>query len=273
VATSVAQSVSGHSTGRSFRASQTSPAHEIHITPTTMAAGRTSMTIGSDSWTAIGYDLRSLIAQVYDVDARRIEFPGAAADARYDVSLTLSDDVDQNVIHRLLQEALKKKFRLAVTPENKTMDVYVLTAPNGPGTALHRHMASVLPGRRAGLATQNSADGPETEMDDMQQITFIGKECSGVSSGAGITMSAETIAEFRRTLEPDMDRLLIDETGLAGNFDFAIGGYANRNELFKLMREQLGIVVTAAERKVDVLAVRSAQELDAKNFQAAGSSL
>jgi uncharacterized protein (TIGR03435 family) len=110
-------------------------------------------------------------------------------------------------------------------------------------------------------------------MDDMQQITFIGKECSGVSSGAGITMSAETIAEFRRTLEPDMDRLLIDETGLAGNFDFAIGGYANRNELFKLMREQLGIVVTAAERKVDVLAVRSAQELDAKNFQAAGSSL
>jgi uncharacterized protein (TIGR03435 family) len=85
----------------------------------------------------------------------------------------------------------------------------------------------------------------------------MGKDCSGVSSG-GISVSGGTMSEFRRTLEPDLDRVLLDETHLAGSYDFKIGNYGNQDELFKLLHDQLGLEVTRAERNVTVVAVRSA---------------
>jgi uncharacterized protein (TIGR03435 family) len=96
----------------------------------------------------------------------------------------------------------------------------------------------------------------------------MGKDCSGVNSG-GITVEGGTIAEFRRTLEPDLDRVLVDETKLHGSYDFKIGMYANQTQLFELMRVGLGLVVTPEQRKVTVLAVRPAEthpngELQAK---------
>ena len=109
------------------------------------------------------------------------------------------------------------------------------------------------------MVAQNSADSTP---DEAQQITFLGKKCEGVSSG-GITASAGTLGEFRRTLEPDLDRLLIDETGLEGSYDFAIGNYRNQHELFQLLHDALGIVVTPGRRDVTVLTVRPRQELRA----------
>ena len=60
-----------------------------------------------------------------------------------------------------------------------------------------------------------------------------------------------------------MDRLLIDETGLTGSYDFQIGNYGNEQELFQLLHEELGIVVTPEQRNVTVLTVRPAQEMRA----------
>ena len=143
------------------------------------------------------------------------------------------------------------------------MDVYVLTAPNGPGAALHAHVSAARRGAKALLVSESSAhDGAEMADADMEQITYLGKDCSGVSSG-GILASAGSIGEFRRTLEPDLDRLLVDETGLKGSYDFAIGSYRNQEELFKQMHEQLGLVVTPAQRQVTMLKVRPADEMQA----------
>jgi len=235
---------------RVVRAGQGISAGEVQITPTTMKAGSTTIEIGSDHWSARGYDLRSLIAQIYGVDSRRIDLANisaADADARYDVTLALQRDVDEDRIQHMLEDALQKKFGLAIAPESRAMDVYVLTAPNGPGAALHPHAAT----------SQGAAGESETGLDDAGQIAYVGKNCSGTSSG-GISASAGTIGDFRRTLEPDLDRLLVDETNLAGSYDFKIGSYANDLELFKLMHEELGILVTPTQRKVTVLTVRPA---------------
>jgi hypothetical protein len=60
--------------------------------------------------------------------------------------------------------------------------------------------------------------------------------------------------------------MVIDETKLQDSYDFEIGAYANKDELFKLLRDQLGIVVTPAQRKVTVLAVRPAGEMRASSL-------
>jgi len=240
----------------------------VQIAATTMAPGSTSMEVGSDTWNARGFDLKTLIAQVYDVDVRRVDLPNdGLADARYDVTLALPRDVTQETIQRLLQDALKKKFGLAITPQDRSMEVYVMTVPSGPGPGLHRHVSAAQPGGSAVHAVKDREDGQDAEQEswteDAQQISYMGRNCSGVASGGGIKASGSPISEFRRTLEPDLDRMLIDETNLQDSYDFQIGSYASKDELFKLLRDLLGIVVTPAQRKVTVLAVRPAGEMQA----------
>lgn len=213
------------------------PTNQVRIAPTTLAENTTSIEIASGHWTARGYDLKSLIAEIYDVDARRVDLPRTAPTARYDVSLTFPEDQSEEATRHLLQQALQSKFGLTITPETRSMDVYVITAPNGPGPALHPHTVAAT--------------------EDSPQFSFQGRDCPGISSG-GISASAGTISDFRRTLEPNLDRLLVNETNLPGAYDFKVGEYHSREELFQLLRDQLGLVVVPSQRRVVVLTVRPA---------------
>jgi uncharacterized protein (TIGR03435 family) len=228
-------------------------AYQVHISATTMKAGSTSIEMGSDRWSARGYDLKTLIAQIYDVDVRRVDLAADGdQDPRYDLTASLPGDVGRDEMQRLLVAAVEQKFSLDVKPEIRSMMVYVMTAPNGPGSGLHLHAPAAHPER---LAKPMALEIGTGSLEDVGEIQFEGRNCSGVSSG-GITASAETIDDFSRTLEGDLDRVLIDETNLAGTYDFQIGTYANKDELFQLLRDQLGLVVRPAERKVTVLRVR-----------------
>jgi len=51
---------------RVVHAGQGISSSEVRIAPTAMRTGSTSIEIGSDHWSARGYDLKSLIAQIYD---------------------------------------------------------------------------------------------------------------------------------------------------------------------------------------------------------------
>ena len=227
--------------------------YEVHIVPTTMKGGSSSIEVGADSWIARGFDLKSLISQIYDIDARRVDLPAEEnAGARYDVTLTSARDVDADAMQRLLEDALEKKFGLSITPESRPLEVYVLTAPNGPGAALHRHAGS---GGKA-TASPQSGDGSVQEIGEEEQIQIMERNCAGVPSGGGIVATAGRLPDLGRTLELDLDRPLVDETHLTGSYDFKVGSYDNKESLFKLLREQLGLVVTPAERSLKVLAVR-----------------
>jgi uncharacterized protein (TIGR03435 family) len=215
-------------------------ANEVRITPTTKKA---------------------LISEIFEIDGRRIDFAeDGTTDSRWDVVLQLPRDVEEDTMQEMLQSALERKFSVKIAAEVRTMDVYVLTAPNGPGAGLHRHGrggSAMLVAGRAGQAEEDSGT------DDLGQITYVGRDCSGVVSAGGIEALASAMADFRRTLEPELDRVLVDETNLTGSYDFKIGSYADQAELFQLMQQQLGIVVTKAQRRVPVLTVKPAQEMRA----------
>jgi uncharacterized protein (TIGR03435 family) len=222
----------------------------VLVAPSAMPSGSTSFETGPDSWTARGFDLKTLIAQVYDVDPRRIDLPDTPP-ARYDLTLKLPQEVDADTMQRLLAEAIEKQFAIAIAPATRSIDVYVLTAPHGPGPALRRHAAAPP----AGLMHRTAIEDANTAPADASRITYIGKECSGVSAG-GISAIATTMADLRRTLEPTLDRLLVDDTHLTGSFDFAVGSYRNQQELFDLLHRQLGLAVALVRRNITVLAVK-----------------
>ncbi len=226
----------------------------VHISPTTMEADSLSIQIGAKQWSVRGLDLKTLIAEVYDVDARLVDLPATVdTTARYDVSLARPNDASPEDVQQLLRQAIEKNFHLEIATENRSMEVYLLTAPNGPGAAIHRHTAAT---RDNGLYRQASLTGQSAD-EAQQQITFAGKQCSGAAS-SGISATEASLAEFARTLNPELDRLLVDDTRLSGSFDFRVGIYHSQQELFQRLRDELGLVVVPAQRQMAVLTVRPA---------------
>jgi uncharacterized protein (TIGR03435 family) len=207
---------------------------EVRITPSTLPSGSTSIEIGTDRWKARGYDLRSLISEIYDTESMRIDLPGSiSATDHYDVTLSLAHDIDPDQMQQMLKDALEKKFGVRVTPETRSMQVYVMSAPAGPGSAMHLHARA----------------------DDAGQITYSGRDCPGISAH-GIEASATGLSDLGRALEADLNGVVVDETRLPGNYDFKLAQYSNPGELIQMLHDQLGLVVKPLERKVTVLKVR-----------------
>ncbi len=227
--------------------------YQVHIVPTSLPEGSSSIETGDGSWVARGYDLRTLIALVYGVDGRRVDFANqGVATARFDLSATLPEDVDPSQMKSLLADAIERRFGLEIAPQSREMSVYVLTAPSGPGAAMKRHLTKMSAEEITGIGGDDAEDG------DPSKVTVFGQDCTDKGSTTGISVEASTMADFRRTLEPDLDRVLVDETHLAGSFDFTVSSYSSQQQLFQLLHDQLGLVVMPAERNVTVLAVRPA---------------
>jgi uncharacterized protein (TIGR03435 family) len=200
-----------------------------------MQANALSLEKGSDRWSARGYELKALIAEIYGIDGRQVDLVESSdTNARYDLTVTLPKVIAPEEMQQLLSDAIEQKFGLDIKPEVRSMYVYAVMAPNGPGNGLRLHAA-------AG--------------DHEGEVRYAGRGCSGVAA-EGVSVTGKTIAEFTRTLEPDMDRLVVDETKLSAAYDFDLGKYAGQDELFRLLRDQLGLVVKPVERKVTVLRVR-----------------
>jgi uncharacterized protein (TIGR03435 family) len=266
----VVQTSAGVNSGVTFqpvrgaiRIDSTDVPFEVKIDPTALSSDSSSIEVGADHWEARGYDLKTLIAEIFEIDARLVDLPeDVAANGRFDVSLSLPTELDQDSMQRILVKALTQRFGVTIKPEARTMDVYVLSAPEGPASGLKRH---VFARRRGGLAKLVSAGNDSNE--EGGRITYMGQDCSGVNSG-GITVQGSTLADFRRTLEPDLDRVIVDETKLGGSYDFKIGTYANQTQLFELMRVHLGLVVSPEQRRVTVLAVSPAETQPSRQLQA-----
>jgi len=249
---------------RAVREDHAALPYQVHIDPSSQPEGSSSIETGSDSWAARGYDLRTLVAQIFNVDARRIDFADDnVGTQRFDMSVSLPVDVSEDTMRRLLADAIEQQFGVQIAAENRAMDVYVLSAPNGPGAAMKRHVTRMSAAEIAGMDGMDAPDG-------LSRITEFGQNCTDKGSSTGIAVEASTMSDFERTLEPDLDRVLVDETHLTGSFDFSVSQYASQQELFARLHDQLGLVVTPEQRKVTVLAVRPASNAGAKSQDVAG---
>lgn len=228
----------------------------MRITPSNAADKRTTEEAGEETWSESGVELKVLLAQMYGVEPERVEFADSSlGDQRYDVQLTLPEEESDAVVEARIEKAIETKFHVAMAVERRPMDVYVVTAPSGAGAELKRDTAGggVIDSQ---VMLENTVMGSGTpDKTQIAQWIAARRAAAGVSLTA-IEMTAGTIADFCRTLEGAVDRPVVDETGLAGRYDLEVKGYANRDELFAMLREKFGLVVTPARREVKFLVVR-----------------
>ncbi|MDP9037648.1 MAG: TIGR03435 family protein [Acidobacteriota bacterium] len=246
------------------------PSYDVRITPTSLPSGSTSIDIGPTLWSLQGYDLRGLLAHIYGVESSRVDLhdpaPGAEPE-RFDISVPLAGDESDATVQKILEAAVRARFHLVASLETRSVEVYVLTAPNGAGPGLLRAEASRARMRPiafapAFLRDDSGADGDASSLP--QSITVAGRVCPGVSS-AGISATAATVEALARVLEGQLDRPIVDETHLTDAYDFQIPEYRSREQLFALLHEKLGIEISVTRRSVAILAVRSTAQVGASN--------
>jgi uncharacterized protein (TIGR03435 family) len=230
------------------------PSFEVHISPTTRREEQGTVgDEGSDYWKRLGFELRPIIAEVYNVDETRIDLPSdLERRSRYDFVLVLPRPASHATIEQLVQRAIEDHFRVAITHETRSMDVYVVTAPDGiKATKLLEDAEG------GGMLTSfrefqvDTRIRPLPSMSELFRAAFAGGKC-------GVFGSGTTIADFCKGLEQNLGRPFVDETGLTGIYDRLElrGDGQSLDEVLQALRDQLGLIATAARRDVTMLVVR-----------------
>jgi uncharacterized protein (TIGR03435 family) len=243
------------------------PSDEVHI-----SLSHEQGTIGStapDHWMRRGFDLRAILASIFDTGPIRIELPPALLDSSsgYDFVFVPTQPEDEETIKRRVRDAIEKYFHVTFATEIRSMDVYVITADRGKtpprkseseafGGGIHMSTRSfavpavrlpegTAPTRKAvEEATRRAMESPEY------------RQAMAVAQLVGMTAFSSSMDDFRRALEEGLHRPVIDETGLTGYYDFQVQGEAQTTEEFlAMLRDQLGLLVTPARHSIEMVVV------------------
>lgn len=172
-----------------------------------------------------GVSLRRLLSDAYGTPEGRVEAPSWADKNCFDVALAAPDLTEARRVS-LLRQLLDQTFELKVHQESRDAVVYVL-----------RRIAGIEPKLRA-ASTEGS---------------------SGWGKPGDITAVSRGTAFIAAISEQALGSVVLDETGIAGRFDFELKWSAAEPPSLKdAIRTQLGLELVQAKRPLSYIVVDSA---------------
>jgi uncharacterized protein (TIGR03435 family) len=191
--------------------------------------------------------LSEILFYAFDVDRFRLVGPEWIARERFDITATGAiTGQTKPMLRRLLQD----RFGLRARMETRTQDVYLLTIlrpDGGLGSNLRR--------------VEMDCSHREPLADGMMP-------CSTRNQPQGTLVARGTnwrTSILLREISAQVDRLVLDRTGLDGQFDMrlewtdpltqALGATSDRPGFVTALREQLGLTLEPAKEPVQVLVV------------------
>jgi uncharacterized protein (TIGR03435 family) len=212
------------------------PAFEVaSIKPNNSGSGRGTETTGPGRVTFVNTNISSLIQQAFGVREFQISgAPGWVASDKYDFTATTgtSKDLSDIELEPYFLSVLAERFHLKYHRETKEMQVYALSiAKTGPKLTVH-----------AGA----------------------GDNSTGINSGPEKTSMQSTNMSMRvlaRTLGGRLDRMVIDNTGLAAGYDLTLEWAPNPSadstepSLFTALQEQLGLKLESTKAPVEIIVI------------------
>jgi uncharacterized protein (TIGR03435 family) len=234
------------------------PSYEVHISPSKTKG--TDGSAGPGYWVQRGFDLKTIVSMVYEKDLSRVVLPEALDNGdKFDFVVVLPGEEDEATIHQLVQRAMEKQFKVSAVVESQPAEVYVMTAIKGKTPPARTGPDSLGGGfaSSSGFEFSLPAGTPQTPeaIEKAVQEMLKHPENTGISN---ISAGNTTMDQFRQDLERGLGRPVIDETGLDGVYDIDVRGNArNTDEFIRMLREQTGLVLTAATRSIEILTLRS----------------
>jgi uncharacterized protein (TIGR03435 family) len=216
------------------------------IRPNNSGRGSMQINVNNETLYATNVTLKDMLQFAYGIRPELIsQLPGWAVANHYDIVAKISDADPEMLKHlkdedyrRMLMQLLVVRFRLKSHVEVKQLPTFDLVIAKG------------------GIKFQEMAkDTPED------------KQGSAVTSNTEITAYGVPILTMAEMLENQVQRNVMDKTGLHGNYDFhlkwhneedgpasGLGDVASPS-LFTALQEQLGLKLQSSRGPVDTLVV------------------
>ena len=183
---------------------------------------------------------RLLLQYAYQVnDSQIFGAPGWIDSEHYDIQAgTRKPEGDEQGTRRMLQALLADRFRLALHHEDKDLPIYVLVVDRG-GHKLHQ--------------------SPDTTGGAQMRHNF------RLNGNGNLNAVAENLDQFAELLAHQLRRVVVNQTGLTGDYDFTLQWTPDRvldrldpasgPPIFAALQEQLGLRMQSAKGPVEVLVV------------------
>lgn len=221
------------------------PSYTVHVS---LSQGEEhGNSTADDFWVLKGYTLREVADELYGVNSIRLHLPASLDDKRhYDFALILPERENREKMKDRMRQGLQDYFHVTVTRENRLVDVYVVSAlENRKPPAVEARSDDGMGGfKNSGMEVGNASDS-----ENMQD----GITPQPISAIRSVSIDG-TADEFCHLLESVLDRPVVNETNLEGEFKFHVDHNDGAENNFRArLRDQLGIVITPTQRNVETL--------------------
>jgi uncharacterized protein (TIGR03435 family) len=223
------------------------PSFEVgSIKPNNSGSRSTRVSINKGGrFTATNVPVKALMIVAYKLQEYQIiGGPPWLESDRYDITAKSEDDANENQVGEMIKSLLGDRFKLTFHHETRELPVYAL------------------------LVSKNRPKLKASDGDNHNANTTRGK----------ITGRAMPLQTFVILLSNQLDRLVVDKTGLTGNFDLQLewspefsrpgalteaGGTSSElsgPSIFTALQEQLGLRLESTKGPVEVLVIDSVQK-------------
>lgn len=223
------------------------------IKPSNAGGSRRSMNSDAGRLTYTNVSLWDCLMAAYDAKDYQISGPDWMKTERFDIVAAAPGTISDDVMKLMLQKLLTDRFRMTVHREVKDLPVYAMVIGKN-GTKLHESETPGTPGR--GSMRMN---------------------------GGGVVFTGVTVQELiddmsRLRSTGELDRPVIDHTGLKGRYDFTVTLFGTQEEMmaavnkgdlgssiFTLIQEQLGLKLEPMKLPLNMVVVDQADKAPTEN--------
>lgn len=200
-----------------------------------------------------GMTLKALVQNAYSVKDYQVTCAPWMDTERYDISAKLPDGANKDQAPEMLQNLLKERFKVTVHREKKDHAIYALVAGKSGPKLKASEISALEPGApKAGDAGKTTAPPPGGP----SQTAMVGGGPGGRGSlpqggismrmgpnGGHLEAKAMTLSRFAEAISRFLDRPVMDQTGIEGNYDFAID--ISADEMGGMMAQMKGAMMMA----------------------------
>jgi uncharacterized protein (TIGR03435 family) len=254
------------------------PSFDVSSIKPNVTAGDSAIQAGANGrFTATNASLRSLILRAYGIhDSQLIGAPGWIATERFDVDARVETTPPggPDALIPMVRTLLAERFRLRAHNETRELPAFVLTLARRDrrlGSQIRATEADCTRAMQltaAEIRAQAAIAWPPCGM--VYVVSYLAAAATGLENKTRVRRSGTSMKDFATTLQTNVDRPVVDRTGLEGRFDVeysfaaapataAAGG--NQPTLMVALEEQLGLKLEAQRTDVPVLIIDSVERL------------
>jgi uncharacterized protein (TIGR03435 family) len=228
--------------------------------PITAGPGKVMIRMGVENDGAMvkynGMTLKALVQNAYSVKDYQVTCPPWMDEQRYNISAKLPDGATRDQAPEMLQSLLKERFKVTLHREKKDHPIYALVVGKGGPKLKVAEVSADVPGAPGTSGASEPGKAPTPPPPGGPRETAVAGAFGGRASmppggmsmrmgpnGGHLETKAVTLSRFAESISRFLDRPVVDQTGIEGNYDFALD--ISPEEMGGMIAQMKGAMVMA----------------------------